>query len=205
MCPDRQIISLYLDGELPSPWKGKLETHLSDCPKCRAALAGYRNLGQSLRDLPEETVKAAQERVWKKITAPKLVEAESAESSAPAKFEGEAVYRRTMKRVWSRRIILPLPAAAAAAVIIIIAFFALMGIRGGSQPLPQQSIAAANIGLDDYTTVPVQDMNDVLRYVSSQDNGDFMVVRLPETKNFSRIGEPTLINAADYSRRNNTR
>ena len=222
MCPDRQIFSLYVDGELPSPWKEKLETHLADCQQCRTAVARYRNLGETLRDLPEDTVLRAQERVWKKLTAPELVTA------------SESLYRqRTMKRVWRRSITLPLPAAAvaAAAVVIVVAFFALTGVRGGSQNLPSQqpiaaanmgaantgavnmsaanigtpnigaaNIDAANIGFDDYTTVPVQNMNDVLKYLSSQENGDFMVVRLPESTRFSRTGEPTLINAADYSR-----
>ena len=196
MCPDRQIISLYLDEELPSPWKEKMETHLESCAQCRSVLAGYRNLGKSLGDLSDETVQAAQERVWKKITAPELV----VTGESAGKPGEKTIYRRPMKRVWSRNITLPLPVAAAAAAVIIIAFFTLMGIRGGSQPAPQQAIAAADIGFDDYTTVPVQDMNDVLKYLSSQDSGDFMVVRLPESTRFSRTGDPALINAADYSR-----
>ena len=187
MCPDRQLISLYLDGEIPSPWKEKMETHLSNCPQCRAILAGYQNLGESLREFPAGTVEAAQERVWKKLAA----------QEEPRR---NTVYRRTIKRVWNQCIILPLPAAAAAAVIIIVAFFALIGLRAERPAISQESIAAVNIGFDDYSMVPVQDMNDVLRYLSSQDNGDFMVIRLPEHKKFSRSGDPALINAADYSR-----
>ena len=193
MCPDRQIISLYFDGELPSPWKEKMKTHLSDCSQCQAVLSGYRNFGESFGELPAETVEAAQERVWKKLAAPELVVTET-----PA--EEKAIYRRPMKRIWNRSVTLPLPAAAAAAAFIIVAFIALMGIRGGSQTIPQNSIAVMDIGLDDYATVPIQDMNDVLRYLNSQENGDIMVIRLPESRNFSRSGEPALINAADYSR-----
>jgi len=196
MCPDRQIISLYFDGELPSPWKEKMATHLESCPKCRAVLAGYGHLGKSPGELRDETIKAAQDRVWKKITAPELVVGRTERESA-----GKTVSRRlgAVKRVWYRRITLPLPAAAAA-LLIFVAFFALIGIRGGSQSLPQNQVTAMSIGFDDYTMVPISDMNDVLRYLSIQDNADFMVVRLPEHRRFSRAGEPALINAADYSR-----
>ena len=194
-CPERQIISLYLDGELPSPWKEKLEAHLESCPECRAALAGYRNLGNSLRDLPEKTIEEAQDRVWMKLTTQGTI-GEKVVSRSPA---GKRVRGLPLQY---RTITVPLPAVAAAAAAIVIAFFALLGMRTGTQPLPQvqQSMAAANIGLDDQATLPIQDMNGVLKYLSSQDNGDFMVIRLPESKKFSRTGEPTLINAADYSR-----
>jgi len=193
MCPDRQIISLYHDEELPSPWKEKLESHLQSCPKCRAVLAGYRNLGESLTCLSEESIEAARDRVWSKLS--------SGEAAAQDGFTAGRAWKP--ERIWSRKVTLPLPAAAAAAaVLIIVLFIALTGIRGGTPPQRQDAIAATNMGLDDYGMVPVHDMNDVLRYLSSQDNGDIMVIRLPESTKFSRSGEPALINAADYSRNN---
>jgi anti-sigma factor RsiW len=76
MCPDRQIISLYLDGELPSPWDGKMEAHLESCEKCRSVLAGYRSIKNSLLENKEKTLIGAQERVWQKLTAPGLVSRE---------------------------------------------------------------------------------------------------------------------------------
>ena len=196
MCPDHQIISLFLDGELPSPWKEKMETHLESCPNCQAALAGYRRVTEKLGEPPVETIEAAQDRVWKKLTVPELIIEER-------NFKPE---RRHTGRSWSRTITLPLPAAAAAAaVLIIVVCFAVVGIRGGTSSAAPDPATIANIGLDDQGIVPVNDMNGVLRYLSSQDNGDFMVVRLPESKQFSRTGEPALINAADYSRRRGPR
>ncbi|GHU05470.1 hypothetical protein FACS1894147_11680 [Spirochaetia bacterium] len=50
MCPDRQILSLYHDDELPSPWKEKLESHVASCPACAARLAQYRDLSRVLLD-----------------------------------------------------------------------------------------------------------------------------------------------------------
>jgi hypothetical protein len=197
MCPDRQIISLYLDGELPSPWDGKMEAHLETYEKCRAALAGYRNIKNylldpksPLADNEEKSLAEAHERVWQKLTAPGLVV-----SKEPRKAMG-------INRIWSRHITLPLPAAAAAAVVFLV-LFALVGVRSLSRPAPvlQEQVAAGGIGLIDNGMVNIQDMAGVLQYLSNQDNGDFMVIRLPESRTFSRIGEPALINAADYSRR----
>ena len=198
MCPDRQIISLYFDGELPSPWNEKMAAHLESCPQCQAVLAGYRNLGEKFESLPEGTIETAQDRVWKKITAPELV---ITGRSANAAGRTLSRHLRAVKKVWNRRITLPLPAAAAAALVVFIAFFAFAGIQGGGQPLSQHPVATMNmnIGFDDYAMVPIHDMSDVIRYLSVQDTADFIVIRLPEHRNFSRAGQPALINAADYS------
>ena len=194
MCPNHQIISLYLDGELPSPWKEKMQSHLSGCPECQAAFARYKSLGDAMEAVPAETIRASQDRVWKKLTAPQLIVSNNAIHRNQEGFKPK-------KRVWSRKISLPLPVAAAAAIVIIFAFVALAGIRG-TKPL-QNVMATASLGgmgLDNYGTVPMQDMNGLIQYFSSQDNGDIMVIRLPESRKFSRAGEPALINAADYSR-----
>jgi len=190
MCPDRQIVSLYLDGELPSPWDGKMEAHLESCEKCRAALAEYRSIKDYLSGDKEKHQAGAQERVWQKLTAPSLVI-----SPEPRRATG-------ISRVWSRNITLPLPVAAAAALVFVV-LIALVGLRGQPQSAPvlQEQIAASAMGLNDNGMVNIQDMAGVLQYLSSQDNGDFMVIRLPESRTFSRVGEPALINAADYSRR----
>jgi len=193
MCPDRQIISLYFDGELPSPWKEKLLVHLESCAKCQTVLAGYNYIGDSLKPFPAEIIQTAQDTIWKKLTSPELVMREQKITNRQYKPD---------QRVWKRNVSLPLPAAAAAAVLIVVLGFALIGLKAGPKPtVAQNSVAAANIGFDEQGIVPIKDTSGVLNYLSSQDNSDFVVVRLPGSKNFSRSGEPTLINAADYSRR----
>ena len=207
-CPDHQVISLYLDGELPSPWKEKLEAHLEICQECRAVLARYNGIGEYLADVSGDTIKAAQERVWKKLTAPEIV---VLENTGPGiyKTHGNRISSRR-QNVWNRTITLPLPAAAAV-VVIVIAFFALLGIKEKTGILSRDSMAVIPDRLqvvgNEHVMVPITgmvpttDMSGVLQYLSGMDNGDFMVIRLPESKSFSRAGEPALINAADYSRR----
>ena len=202
MCPDRQIISLYHDGELPSPWKERMEAHLESCEECRDILAGYKNLEGYLQDFSRENTREAEERVWKKLAGSIGVPNFLPETTAASQFHWGR------KKVWTRSVTLPLPAAAAA-VLIVIGFLAFMAFGNTNRPLSlpvQDSIAAAaNIGFDEQGILDIQDMNDVLQYLSSQDNIEFMVIRIPESWNFSRSGEPALINAADYSRRRTSR
>ena len=212
MCPDRQIISLYFDGELPSPWKEKMETHLEACPECRAAITAYGSFGKQPDDPGEESISAAQERIWKKLFAPALVVSEKTAFSANQQGEVSGVQktarqrnqRYMRERIWNRSVTMPLPAAAAAAVLIIIAMLAIFGLRD-SRPGTQDKMAVIpeymQVLGNEHGMVPTTNMNSVLQYLSSLDNGDFMVIRLPETKNFVQAGEPALINAADYSRR----
>ncbi len=49
MCPDRDLVSAYVDGEVPSPWRERLEEHLAACPDCAALAASYKALGDRLR------------------------------------------------------------------------------------------------------------------------------------------------------------
>ena len=211
MCPDRQVISLYIDGELPSPWKEKLEVHLESCPDCRAVLNGYRRLGAELHRVelhreklpgensttpPEEALLAAKERVWNKLG--------DADFTKLPKKNRAGIFR---KPLWSRSITLPLPAAAAAAALIIAVF--LMLLEFGQRPPQQDFIAVLPDPIQMVTnvqeTIPMHDMSRILQYLTSQDHSDVMIIRLPENRRFYHTGEPVLINAVDYSRRHPSR
>jgi len=41
-CPDSDLYSAYVDNEVPSPWKEKLEAHIASCPDCRKRTERYR-------------------------------------------------------------------------------------------------------------------------------------------------------------------
>jgi len=68
VCPDRQLLSVYFDGELPSPWKEKMEAHIAGCPACGRRLEEYRraSLGKVAGEGDAE-MEAARERVWQKL------------------------------------------------------------------------------------------------------------------------------------------
>ena len=49
-CPDKDLYSAYVDGELQSPWKEKIEEHLVSCEKCRSVVDSYRKISLKLSE-----------------------------------------------------------------------------------------------------------------------------------------------------------
>jgi len=202
MCPDPQILSIHVDGELPHPWNEKMEAHLKVCPGCREKYENFKHLHELFRkdntvrrkfierviDEPSEervyTEDEMRERVWNRIK--------------------EKRYQKP--RVWRRRVSIPLPAAAAAAVIIALA--AGLWFRGETffqNGFNNKQNAAAltefNFTIDEEipNLIPATDLSGVIQYLSS-DGSEIIILRLPESSSFSRIGEPAIIRAADYTR-----
>jgi anti-sigma-K factor RskA len=186
MCPDRQLLSVYLDGELPSPWKEKMERHLASCSQCRETLDAWRKLSVSLGETPDTG--EAQERVWERL-------------GASAGQAGCRVSRRkpAPASIWRRSVPLPFTAAlAAAAAVLAIVFTTILAKGPGNIPsIDDESPVLAGIDMNVQDIVPVSDMNSVLRYLESTDNGDIMIIRLPESRKFMNAGEPMIIKA-DY-------
>jgi anti-sigma factor RsiW len=234
MCPDPQLLSIYMDGELPSPWKEKMESHLSECSECMGKYKNFKRLQELLKkdtsqrrtvvessghvseefSSEQELMKASMKKVWQKLEA-----RSNGMHSYRTRSAGKYSYgtRRQLRPVssqtenlWKRRLSIPLPAAAAAVVIIALGIAVLF--RGGSvnnntfANTPQiESADKTNFILASEEEVsgiiPTGNISDVLQFLTS--NGtDIIILQLPESSNFSRAGEPAIIKAADYSRRN---
>ena len=204
MCPDKQFLSVYFDGELPSPWKERMEKHLGTCSGCRETLEAYRkmsrclNVGGEKGELPEapETavIEAAAARVWERLEGRKR------------RADGK------MRRFLPARIpnVFTAAAAGAVAATAIICFLLLFSQGQNSKnSVPQLTDAAENFaGIvpvnddpDAPDIIPASNINDILRYLESEDSSNIVIIKLPERKKFSRYGEPAFINASDYSRR----
>lgn len=57
ICPDSDLYSAYIDGEVPSPWKEKLESHIDSCPRCKKQIERYRALRSLIAaGLPQEAL-----------------------------------------------------------------------------------------------------------------------------------------------------
>ncbi|MDR2078670.1 MAG: zf-HC2 domain-containing protein [Treponema sp.] len=173
MCPDPQMLSLYYDEELPSPWKEKLETHLEGCSPCRERLEQFRRLSGSLER--GSSIQAPAERVWRRLN-----NAEILEWKAPA-------------RIWSRSVSVPLPLLIAVAALILA--LGVFFVRTPRAAAPDDSALAA---LDMRTIVPVSDLDGVLQYLGDDNSPDIMIIRLPESRSFMSSGEPAIIRAAEY-------
>ncbi|MCL2441163.1 MAG: zf-HC2 domain-containing protein [Treponema sp.] len=208
MCPDKQLLSIYVDGELPSPWKEKIEVHINNCPICREMYDNFRHLHELFkkdttvtrtyveritdesapgkgeeRTYTEEEMQQTKERIWNNINEK----------------------RKYRSRMWNRRLSIPLPAAAAAAVVI--ALVTGLWIRG--ETFLQTGFAARQAEAErvdfilaaeeNIPIMPTADINGVLQFLTP-DGTDIIILRLPESSNFSRTGDPAILRAADYRR-----
>jgi len=207
MCPDPQLISIYVDGELPSPWKEKMEAHLAECSACTEKFKKFRHLQEMFRK------KANQSRTYTENnetiqssaaekTPPEQEFIESAKENVWRKMESRRRYGR--RGVWRYRLSIPLPAAAAAAAIVL-TILTIMYIRSVNLQPQDSSVKSNFILASEEEEMPnvipaAQDMNGLLQLLGS-DGTDVLILRLPESRNFSRSGEPAIIRAADYSRR----
>ena len=216
MCPEPQILSVYMDGELPSPWKEKMETHLTECSKCREKITSFSHVKElfkketSQKRTYVETAEAstekfeltghelmdkAKERVWRKL-----------ESGRRVRY-GLVRQNEYNSNLWKNRISIPIPVAAAAAVVIAI-FASVIGLRGGSANNNVIAYQGANYAEDTNFILAAEekmtgiipttgDLNSVLQYLGIE-HPEVIVIQLPDNGNFSRSGEPAMIRAADY-------
>ncbi|MDR0688747.1 MAG: zf-HC2 domain-containing protein [Spirochaetaceae bacterium] len=186
MCPNRQILSVYYDEELPSPWKEKVEAHLAVCPECRNLLERYRSFSFSAPGGEESAIdsrmEAAKNRIWQNLSP--LVEKE--------------IRVRPWDKFWQRSVSIPLPLAAAMTALVVAAFTLVFINRPAPMMVPQDIIAANGIGMDLQGITPASDIRGVLQYLSNED--DIVILRLPESKRFMSYGEPRYVKGEDYSR-----
>jgi hypothetical protein len=191
VCPDHQLLSVYFDGELPSPWKEKMDAHVAACPQCAGRLKSYQRVSINPAIKKDNAMLAAQERLWKKL------EQRSGIAGDPAPYP---VWTAAMpgNTVWRRRVSVPIPAAAAA-VFLVIALVFVLALRVTGTSAAPGVILASETGFDTPGIIPM-DMEDVLKYLSSRDDGDILILQLPESRSFVNYSEPEIIKAADYSR-----
>jgi hypothetical protein len=103
--------------------------------------------------------------------------------------------------MWRRNVPLPFTAAlTAAAAALAIVFTTILQKQPGDIPSVINSPVSAELDMNVQGIVPVSDMDSVLRYLESTDNGDIMIIRLPESRRFVNAGDPMIIKA-DYGSR----
>jgi anti-sigma factor RsiW len=194
-----------MDGELPSPWKEKMESHFSQCPSCKSKYENYKRLQKMFK---KDTTK--ERRTFVESTAIGSAEQPLSEQEVLSVAK-DRVWRNLQSRrrfrqgagIFQRRLSIPLPAAAAAAAVILVILAALW-IRSGFSSQYGEPSARANFVLASEEEIPgiipAAGMDGVLQYLGG-DGTDIIIMRLPESKNFLRAGEPAIINASDYTTR----
>lgn len=188
MCPDPEILSVYLDNELPSPWKERLEEHMRSCEACSAHLARLQGVSVFMREEAANSdlaAAAASARIRERL------EQNSPSRKPNVKSGGLTISLPDLSR-FARPVTIPFPvAAAAAAVFALMAFLVFRPFSRSQSSIPR--IAAQE------ETIPTMDIPAILRYLEAREGSDgVMVIQLPDSGSFVPTGEPTLIKAADY-------
>jgi len=182
-CSFRQWVSVYYDQEMDPQYKEKMESHIAGCADCARQLEEYKKISLSLA--PAQDIEEAQQRVLRELETGGIY----SDYGRPRAW--------SVSPVWKRRVSIPIPAAAAA-VLIIIALGFLWIKTPAKAGIPNMAITAETEILPD--VIPFSGMESVLQYLGSTDTGDILILRLPESSNFARGGEPAILKAADYSR-----
>ncbi len=182
MCPDREILSAWLDGEIDAPWDRALEEHVGACADCRGRLERLESVRRTLLEAPVPDWRPAMERVRSSLVARGLARV----PSAP---------------VWRRRVTLPLPAAAAAAVLIILlaGALAVSVVRStfGLVRITRQGTSGTEIRI----AAPVSDLETLLRSLESGNGTLDEVIVLPKDVRLVPVGEPFMGTETEISRR----
>ncbi len=180
MCPDRTLLTAYVDHEVPSPWKERIEMHLDQCARCKSRVAQYRALMAALHGadaVDDAHLEAAAQRIHASFD-----DRLSKLSPSP---HGTTALDRFLERyprismLGSRRVSVPLPLLAASLLLLV--FFAglafgLFGVRrngGQSMVLSTKLPAATNANIESLVST-----------LSQADQSQFVTIRAPG--NFSQ-------------------
>jgi anti-sigma factor RsiW len=182
MCPDREILSAWLDGEIDAPWDRALEEHVGSCPDCRARTERLEGVRRSLLEAPMPDWRPAMERVRSSLVARGL----ASEKTVPA---------------WRRRVSLPLPIAVAAAALVMVLAGALTVsvIRSsfGMVRITRQGSGGTEIRI----AAPVSDLESLLRSIDKDAGSLEDVIVLPKDVQLVPVGVPRMGKENEFSRR----
>lgn len=184
MCPDKETLSAYLDGEIDFPWYDHLGKHIGQCDSCREHLQGLQELGDRLRADAEPDPGPSLARLRRRLAADSRI-------PPPRRFP-----------VLSRRISLPLPLAALAMLVILcltVSLFVLaLNMRSS---VPRMSIKKLPYGATEVeVAAPIEDLEKLLKSLNQPAFTEEIIFTLPEDSRFIMAGEPRMLRAADFHR-----
>lgn len=180
ICPDKVVISEYIDGQLPSPWDEKLKTHLAECEECSAYYQKHKKYSEVLSGMGREVVENFDYDLSLKKLNAKLYSKKAIEKD----------FETTDKSFWQKTVRLPVPIIAAAALIMIFlpafTFFATKSKQPQTpsfafpvfQNIPNKAQNASN-------TKKQKDLNSAVSsffklYMSDENpNANFIVIDMP--------------------------
>ena len=182
MCPDSEILSAYLDGEIASPLDRAIENHVAACPRCAAVLAGLRATRRVLRDEPAEEWKAPMERVRQRIL-------------------GQTVAMTRRIPIWRRQVSVPAPLAVLAAALLVTLGVAVAMLFARSN-VGYVRITKAPAGGTEYQfAIPYDKVESLLKSVGGSEANIESVMTLPKNVKLVPVSEPRMGKATEFPRK----
>ena len=182
-CPNPDLLSAFLDGEVQSPWSQRIQEHMDGCRRCRRPVAQMQSLRQLLHADREPPAEQSLERVRERLKA----------------AQPHRLWHRPP--LWRSRISVPLPAVAAV-------FLVLLGMGGllvflGTRPnFPFMSIRQQPSGVTEVqVAAPIEDLEQLLKSLDQEPTNQQIIITLPEDTEFLQFSEPKMLRAEEYSRR----
>lgn len=187
MCPDRELLSAWLDGEVPSPWRETMARHVESCPACAEAARAMAGLRASfaadvasLDGAAADAKRRCEERLRAELPRP-----------SP---DRPALAARPAWRYRALSVPLPLAAAAALAFAALGLALAETGRRNAElrmaviQAREATSLASSGVGLE-----------SVIDFVSRQSGAVNININLPAGAFGGSAGDPFIVREADFN------
>lgn len=175
MCPDRQILSAFADGEVPSPWNEKVLKHLESCEACSRIVRAHRSVSEGLAGSAGPDPEPAREAVWTRLV----------ESG-----------RSRPEPLWRARFAVPLPVAAAAMLAFAVLSTLVVTSRRENSALRMAIFAASELTP---SANQASAMESVLQFLESQDSRITVTVQLPPGAGLESFGKPVFMKAPDLA------
>jgi predicted anti-sigma-YlaC factor YlaD len=182
MCPDRELLSAYFDGEIPSPWGREVAAHVASCQRCTALLDSLERTRRALAGDGEQEWRAPMERVRRRILA------------------HEPAARRRFASL-RRQVSIPLPVAVLAAALLL-TFGISLAMLAMRQNMGYIRVTKAPAGGTEYQfAVPYDKVEALLKSMGGADANIESVMTIPKSVKLVPVGEPRMGRAAEFPRK----
>ncbi len=189
MCPEDDIISAYLDGELEPSISIKVEKHIAGCEKCQEKLKTFQRISHILLEDDSPDYLASMEKVKRRIQISQL--------ASDRGMSKESV----RSSWWYRRIEFPLPLAIAAMLLIVFLGMVLFLKIPSANSVRMMRIKKEPSGVTEVqVSAPIEDLEALLKTLDNNDFKKEVIIQLPPKSQFLMMGEPKIMREAEFTR-----
>jgi predicted anti-sigma-YlaC factor YlaD len=182
MCPDRQILSAYFDGEIAAPWGREIAAHVATCELCRAQLSRMEGTRGILTEEEAQGWWAPMERVRRRII-------------------GHVPLERHTVPAWRRQVSLPLPVVLIAAALLL-TFGITLAVLATRTNMGYIRVTKAPAGGTEYQfAVPYDKVEALLKSMGGAEANIESVMTIPKSVKLIPVGEPRMGKANEFPRK----